>query len=372
MRFEFDKKNWTSIEEGEKDCYLLTNGLGGYSSLSVIGAAARGDQALLMSAKRAPNVRMHLVSNIFEQLVVDGQEHILTSQRMKSGKDYVGFHYLEKFIYDDFDEVAPVWIYRIEDVTVTKHLQMMHSENKVVLWYEIDNPSRKNVTLELLPLLRFTSKKEDFDAAQNLDVYQVMPCDVSVNADAQDRQYCITDGEIKLFLKTNANLSPQSAHLFGELYFSQDERDGRVAYGNVFVNCILKQQIETKSDTYVIFSTETITDLSAKKCYEASVQKNSVRKKQLLSQAPLSSELGKQLVLSADAYVVRRDSTNGKSIIAGYPFFEDWGRDTMISLAGATIVTGRFAECKSILQTFANYVKNGLLPNLFPEGGENP
>lgn len=126
MRFEFDKKNWTSIEEGEKDCYLLTNGLGGYSSLSVIGAAARGDQALLMSAKRAPNVRMHLVSNIFEQLVVDGQEHILTSQRMKSGKDYVGFHYLEKFIYDDFDEVAPVWIYRIEDVTVTKHLQMMH------------------------------------------------------------------------------------------------------------------------------------------------------------------------------------------------------------------------------------------------------
>lgn len=372
MRFEFDKKNWTSIVEGEKDCYLLTNGLGGYSSLSIIGAAARGDQALLMSAKRAPNVRMHLVSNIFERLVADGQEHILTSQRMKSGSDYAGFRYLEKFIYDDFDEVAPVWIYRIEDVTVTKHLQMMHSENKVVLWYEIDNPSGKNVTLELLPLLRFTSKKEDFDAAQKLDAYQVMPCDVSVNADAQDRQYCITDGEIKLFLKTNANLFPQSAHLFGELYFSQDERDGRVAYGNVFVNCILKQQIETKSDTYIIFSTETITDLSAKKCYEASVQKNSARKKQLLAQAPLSSELGKQLVLSADAYIVRRDSTNGKSIIAGYPFFEDWGRDTMISLAGATIVTGRFSECKSILQTFAKYVKNGLLPNLFPEGGENP
>ena len=119
MRFEFDKKNWTSIIEGEKDCYLLANGLGGYSSLSVIGAAARGDQALLMSAKRAPNVRMHLVSNIFERLVVDGQEYILTSQRMKSGKDYTGFHYLEKFIYDDFDELAPMWIYRIVDITIT-------------------------------------------------------------------------------------------------------------------------------------------------------------------------------------------------------------------------------------------------------------
>lgn len=75
---------------------MLTNGLGGYSSLSIIGAAARGDHALLMSAKRAPNVRMHLVSNIFEKLVIDGQAYILTSQRMKSGVDYEGFHYLEK------------------------------------------------------------------------------------------------------------------------------------------------------------------------------------------------------------------------------------------------------------------------------------
>ena len=76
MRFEFDQKNWINIMDGEKDCYLLTNGLGGYSSLSVTGAAARGDQALLMSAKRAPNVRMHLVSNIFEKLVIDGQEYV--------------------------------------------------------------------------------------------------------------------------------------------------------------------------------------------------------------------------------------------------------------------------------------------------------
>ncbi len=372
MRFEFDKKNWTSIQEGEKDCYLLTNGLGGYSSLSIIGAAARGDHALLMSAKRAPNVRMHLVSNIFEKLVIDGQAYILTSQRMKSGVDYEGFHYLEKFVYDDFDENAPMWTFQIADVTVTKHLQMAHGENKVALWYQIDNPLEKDVTLELLPLLRFTSKKEDFDVTQDLDTYKIASYDASVKAEVQDGQYYITDGDIKLFLTTNADFALQQAHLFGELYFSQDERDGRMAYGNAFVNCILKKQTGRKSDIYVIFSTEANANSSAKQCYEDCVQKNSAHKKQLLTQATLSSDLGKQLVLSADAYIVRRDSTNGKSIIAGYPFFEDWGRDTMISLAGATIVTKRFAECKSILQTFAKYVKNGLLPNLFPEGGENP
>ncbi|MDE6365247.1 MAG: amylo-alpha-1,6-glucosidase [Lachnospiraceae bacterium] len=372
MRFEFGKKNWANIMDGEKDCYLLTNGLGGYSSLSVTGAAARGDHALLMSAKRAPNVRMHLVSNMFEKLVIDGQEHVLTSQRMKSGKDYEGFRYLEKFVYDDFDEEAPVWTFHAGGVTIIKHVLMVHGKNIVALWYELDNPSGKDVTLELMPLFRFTSKKEDFDATRQMEEYKIVRCGENTTADIQDKQYCITGRDIQLYLSTNASLSPEPAHLFGEMYFSQDERDGRVAYGNAFVNCVIKQKAADKSDMYVIFGTEAGADADVKTCYDNFMHQNSMRKKHLLTQANLSSDLGKQLVLSADAYVVRRDSTDGKSIIAGYPFFEDWGRDTMISLAGATLVTGRFEECRSILRTFAKYVKNGLLPNLFPEGGENP
>ena len=125
MRFEFDQKNWINIMDGEKDCYLLTNGLGGYSSLSVTGAAARGDQALLMSAKRAPNVRMHLVSNIFEKLVIDGQEYVLTSQRMRSGEDYEGFRYLQKFVYDDFDKEAPVWTFRAGGYLLANFLKVL-------------------------------------------------------------------------------------------------------------------------------------------------------------------------------------------------------------------------------------------------------
>lgn len=370
MRFEFDKKNWTTIEEGEKDCYLLTNGLGGYSGLSVTGAAARGDQALLMSAKRAPNVRMHLVTNIFERLTIDGQEHILTSQRMRSGADYEGFRYLEKFVYDDFDENAPVWTFQADGVTVTKRLLMVHGENTVALKYEMDNPAGKNAVLELLPLLRLTSKKEDFDASRKLDAYKAKPC--NTDAALSGQQYCITDGDIQLYLTTNADLHVQQPRLFGEMYFSQDERDGRVAYGNVFHNCVISQQSDIKNDIYVIFSTERCDGQSAQTLYERFVRQNRERREKLLAQADLSSELGRQLVLSADAYVVRRESTDGKSIIAGYPFFEDWGRDTMISLAGATMVTGRYDECRSILRTFAKYVKNGLLPNLFPEGGENP
>lgn len=370
MRFEFDKKNWTTIVEGEKDCYLLTNGLGGYSGLSLIGAAARGDQALLMSAKKAPNVRMHLVTNIFEKLVIDGQEHILTSQRMKSGADYEGFHYLERFVYDDFDNSAPAWTFCVDGVTVTKHLLMAYDENTVAVRYEVDNPAGKSVTLELTPLLRFTSKKEDFDASQDLDAYKLESC--GEVAGQPDEAYCVTGNGSQLYLMANAELTIQQPSLFGEMYFSQDERDGRVAYGNAFSICLLKKQNLSENDTYVILSTKCYAGYDAKELYEQFERQNRERKEQLLKQANVSSELGQQLVLSADAYVVRRESTNGRSIIAGYPFFEDWGRDTMISLAGATMVTGRFEECKSILRTFAKYVKNGLLPNLFPEGGENP
>ena len=372
MRFEFDKKNWTTIVEGEKDCYLLANGLGGYSSLSVIGAAARGDQALLMSAQKAPNVRMHLVTNVFEKLVVGDQEHILTSQRMRSGTDYEGFQYLEKFVYDDFDVNAPAWTFCVDGVTVTKHMLMVHDENTVAVKYEVEDAAGRDVTLELTPLLRFTSKKEDFDAARNIDEYHVKTCDTGGNTALPDRSYCIAGGDLQLYITTNANLQTYQPRLFGEMYFSQDERDGRVAYGDVFSSCTLSEQIHTQNDIYVIFGTKRCEDSDAKKLYEQFERQNRDRKEQLLAQAGLSSELGRQLVLSADAYVVRRESTNGMSIIAGYPFFEDWGRDTMISLAGAAMITGRFEECKSILRTFAKYVKNGLLPNLFPEGGEIP
>ncbi len=372
MRFEFDKKNWTTIVEGEKDCYLLANGLGGYSSLSVIGAAARGDQALLMSAQKAPNVRMHLVTNVFEKLVVGDQEHILTSQRMRSGTDYEGFQYLEKFVYDDFDVNAPAWTFCVDGVTVTKHMLMVHDENTVAVKYEVEDAAGRDVTLELTPLLRFTSKKEDFDAARNIDEYHVKTCDTGGNTALPDRSYCIAGGDLQLYITTNANLQTYQPRLFGEMYFSQDERDGRVAYGDAFSSCTLSEQIHTKNDIYVIFGTKRCEDSDAKKLYEQFERQNRDRKEQLLAQAGLSSELGRQLVLSADAYVVRRESTNGMSIIAGYPFFEDWGRDTMISLAGAAMITGRFEECKSILRPFAKYVKNGLLPNLFPEGGEIP
>lgn len=362
MKFTFDKNDWKTIEQGEKDCFLLTNGLGGYCGLSIIGAVARGDQALLMAAKKAPNVRWHLITNVLEQLTVDEKHYTLTSQRMKSVADYTGFQYLKAFTYDDFARDSVCWSFQVEDVTVEKTIVMPHDENTVALKYTIENPNGRAVKLEITPLLRFSPKKEVFEENCHINLEQ-----------SEKRHTChkIFTDEYTVYLATNATVVPQTGHLFGMMYFSQDERDGREEYGNAYINHKLTYQIKNASDSVqVVFSTQPYDN--TEDLYDRISDKVCAYKKMLLEKTKLTSELGKQLTISADAYVVKRDSTNGKSIIAGYPFFEDWGRDTMIALAGTTMVTGRFEECKSILRTFAKYVKNGLLPNLFPEGDENP
>lgn len=358
MRFERNSQNLNTIEQGEKDCFLLTNGLGGYSSLSVIGSLAKGDQALLMSAKKAPNVRRHLISNLLETFSMDGTDYVLTSQRMMNQPDLEGFRYLDSFSYDKI----PTWTYRIGDVVISKRMVMVHGENTVALQYSIHSEQKHQCRLILTPMLRFSPKKEEFCEEQQ----------ITVNIE-QDNLYQIKGDEDILYVATSEQMQEESSHLFGPMYFSQDERDGREKQGMTVCNHSYISETETgetQNDINVILSTRPYTYYDG--LFDELLHSRQAYEEALLKKANLTSEIGRQLVLSADAYVVDRESTQGKSIIAGYPFFEDWGRDTMIALAGTTLVTGRLKECKSILQTFAKYEHHGLLPNLFPEGDVEP
>lgn len=359
MQFTLHKESWTTIEEGEKNCYLMANGLGGYNSQSVIGAMARGDQAFFMVAKKAPNVRWHMITNLLEKVTIDGQEYVLTSQRMEKENDLEGFRYLEKFSYETY----PTWRYQIGVVTIDKTIVMKHGENTIAVKYEIENKGDKDVTLEVSPLVRMTAKNT---------MYDVATAEKTVLEAVNDTLFAITNKKDTVYFTTNGTVTEKTTQIFGPMYFSQDERDGREKNGCACINHTISMQLikseKTGSLTCVYGMNKTMQNDS----FEAIMQEHQTYHQDLLDKAPLQSELGKHFVLSADAYVVDRESTNGKSILAGFPFFEDWGRDTMIALPGITMVTGRLEECKSILRTFAKYIKKGLLPNLFPEGDENP
>lgn len=361
MKFCYTSKDWSTIEEGEKNCFLMGNGLGGFCSLTTIGSVARGDQALLMSAKKAPNVRMHLLTNLLEICLVDNQEYCLTSQRLENEEQntdmWKGYRYLKSFSFEYF----PEWIYQIEDITITKKICMVYLENTVGVLYEIHNPSGKKVQLKISPMLRCTMKNDAFDINQNYQVkYQEKKITIENKKEKTDI-YVISEQE--------PSLHPVSIQR--PFYFSQDERDGRIKEGSVLLSP--EFVFETKSENGKVeigFSTKQHRYEAG--CIENFFAEELHRKQELIKKASLKSDLANTLLLAADAYLVNRDSIQGKSIIAGYPFFEDWGRDTMISLPGITLKTKRFEECKQILRTFAKYEKHGLLPNLFPEGDVNP
>ncbi len=351
MRFVYTQENWKNIEEGEKNCFLLTNALGGYVSLTLIGSVARGDQALFMAAKKAPNVRWHMVTNLLEEVFIDGRRHVLTSQRMQDAPDYEGFRYLKEFVFEDY----PEWVFEVEGLRIHKTMYMVHGENIVGIRYWLEEAKGHTVDLKLTPWLRFTAKNTPFSEAQKFEL----------------RGNLIQCGEDKLCVATNAMLQKEEDDVTENLYFSQDERDGRDDRGKAHTNHYYIYELSEESeDCYLLFSTNEYEYYNG--MYDDFLEMEKEYRAGLMDMAFTSSELGKQLAMSADSYIVNRDSTMGKSIIAGYPFFEDWGRDTMIALSGVTMVTGRFEECKSILRTFAKYMKDGLLPNLFPEGDEEP
>lgn len=351
MRFVYTQENWKNIEEGEKNCFLLTNALGGYVSLTLIGSVARGDQALFMAAKKAPNVRWHMVTNLLEEVFIDGRRHVLTSQRMQDAPDYEGFRYLKEFSFEDY----PEWVFEVEGLRIHKTMYMVHGENIVGMRYWLEDAKGHTVDLKLTPWLRFTAKNTPFSEEQNFDLKDNM----------------VRCGEECLYTATNAMLQKDEDDVTETLYFSQDERDGRDSKGKTHTNHYYVYELsEEVEDCYLLFSTKEYEYYVG--MYDDFLEMEKEYRAGLLDMAFAKSELGRQLVMSADSYIVNRDSTMGKSIIAGYPFFEDWGRDTMIALNGVTMVTGRFEECKSIIRTFAKYMKDGLLPNLFPEGDIEP
>ncbi len=368
MKFEFNKSAWMSLEEGEKNCYLMANGLGGYNSMNLVGGLTRGDQAFFMAAKKAPNVRWNMITGLLETLVVDGTSYVLTSQRMQGKEDLEGFRYLESFTFDNY----PQWVYKAAGVTVTKTIVMVQGENRVAVNYEIEKGNAKEVSLSVKPMLRVTAKNTAFDAEDAEKFAFIANRTGDMLSNGTGVHYTVVKDGNSVYFATNGTVTETKPEVFGPLYFSQDERDGRDETGLVLLNHEITLVAEQKENSLTCIFSTAVPVIYKDTWFEEALQNHKTYVENLMNNSKATSKLGRQLSVSADAYVSERESTGGKTILAGFPFFEDWGRDTMIALPGITMVTGRFEECKSILRTFAKYVHKGLLPNLFPEGDCNP
>lgn len=353
MKWIYGKQDWKTLERGLENCYLLTNGLGGFSSLTMTGGASRNDHALLMACTKAPNCRYNLVHRLKEELLTEtGENKTLSTQEFKEREPEQGYLYLTSFTYED----TPVWRFLIDGVEVRKEIGMLQKKNTVAVHYDIYNRSSKKITFSVTPFYQFVPKGDELEEIQKISCE-----DISGNTRIQSNG-------TSLFLRTDGK--NESIKETEERYFYRyDICDGRRAYG--CARAYHKITIEAEAGQHIGLDMVYEMELSQIQAEEVILETKQYRKA-LEEKAGLTSEIGKMLVKSANQFISERDSTGGKTILAGYPFFEDWGRDTMIALPGLCISTGQYEAAKQILYTFAQNEKDGLMPNLFPEGGNEP
>lgn len=356
------------ISRGLENCYLMTNGLGGFSSLTMTGVAARNDHAFLMACAQAPNHRYNLVHRLKEELIFpekDGgaeadagaaQEirKVLSTQEFAEGEPETGCRYLSFFSWED----APVWRFLADGVDIVKEAGLEHGSNRAALRYEITNRSRREAVLQVTPFYQFVPKGKDMGEGQRI---------VSTPSGRIHAENAVS-GCPDLYLRTNGELE-SIPRVQERLYYSYDACDGRRKTGRTETDHRITIQVPAgESRTLeIVFETE-----RSERSAGWIITGMKERRKALRQQAHFRSETAGALAAAADQFVSRRDSTKGETILAGYPFFEDWGRDTMIALPGICLSTGRYETAKSILRTFAVNERDGLMPNLFPEGGNEP
>ena len=349
MDFIYGKQDMRSLAMAQEKSVLLTNGLGGYSSVTAAFSVNRCDQGIFVAAVTIPNERITMVHRMREKLEVNGKQIVLSSQGFsgRTGPEE-GYRCLTGFSYGEL----PVWSYQAEGVSVRRTLSASREKNAAVVLYELRNNSRHSCTLELEPFLKFAPKEHALTEKKKYEY----------------RDGVVTDGTYTMYIQTGGSVK-STPRRWQCLAYPEDAKDGRPAKGycgSCFKITDTVMPGETKT-LEVIFSTEEIHHSARQLMDEWLDYRRGAAK-----QCGLTHPIANRLALAADDFIVRRASTQGKTILAGYPLFSDWGRDTMIALPGCCLTTGRYEDARSILRTFFAYEKDGLVPNLFPEGQCEP
>ena len=356
--------------------WLVTNGLGGYASGTISGAVTRRYHGLLVAALPAPLGRTIMWSHVSEVLrfgehdeVSLGAEERARGQLNLQGADHFKEFRLEKGL--------PVWIYEVRGLTIEKRVMLPHRQNTVHVSYRVSGPGPRP-RLEVRPAFNFRHYEDRVDGLPEA-LYEIR---------AKDGRYEVLDGERK-FPPLRMRLSdcdcdfliePRKIH---EVVYRTELDRGYDYEGDLWSPGVFRIDLPESGTATLVGSTEdwNILDVLTP---QAAQRAERSRRERLLDQAHPSAQdsVGAELVLAADQFVITpagraeeeaRAHAAGdevRTVIAGYHWFTDWGRDTMISLEGLTLTTGRTLEAGYILRTFGYYVRNGLIPNMFPDGGK--
>ncbi len=340
-----------SFEETAGREWLVTNGLGGYASSTLSGANTRRYHGLLVAALNPPTGRTVIVSKVEETL--DGAA-LATNQY--PGVVYPeGYHTLESFERDPL----PKSVFRINKARLSKTVFMIHGMNATIVTYQ--NEGEKAVQLEINPLLVFRDYHSLFHADNWFDFY--------VEKLAQDRLKVYAHyGAPPLWIGFEGGAFRANPVGYRNFEYEKETERGLDSREDAKSIGLIIAQLQPGQSFHLIFSLdERVFD------HKPEEWKND----ELLRLKELGAAAGnhpflRDLMVAGDQFIVRRQSTESYSIIAGYHWFADWGRDTMIAMRGLTVAAGNQETSRSIIHTFLKYLDGGMLPNRFPDQGEMP
>ena len=353
--------------------WLVTNGLGGYASGTVSGAVTRKYHGVLVSALAAPLGRVVMWNHVSEFLRFQDDDVVSLGAEERAGGqlNLHGAEYLREFRLEDG---MPVWIYHVRDLVIEKRVLMPHLQNTVHVSYQIIGAGEAP-RLELKPAFHFRHHEDGVD----------LPLAEPYKLSAVNDRYEIVSARrrfppLRMRLCGRASgftIAPSKIH---QVVYRTEQARGYAHEGELWSPGFFQVDLADEKTATLIGSTEPweiIDVLSPAEVLAAERE----RRARLLEdvEAKAREGVGAELVFASDQYVITpagraeeaaRAHAAGdevRTVIAGYHWFTDWGRDTMISLEGLTLVTGRCLEAGYILRTFAHYVRNGLIPNMFPD-----
>ncbi|HEY6902859.1 MAG TPA: amylo-alpha-1,6-glucosidase [Candidatus Acidoferrales bacterium] len=364
---EFGREVCGSLETAEQHEWLLTNGIGGFASGTVSGNLTRRYHGLLVAALQPPVGRTQLVAKLDETVLYDGTDYDLATNRWASGAiEPKGYVNIESF---RLDGTSPVWHFAFGDALLEKRIWMRPGENTTYVQYTLLRAAGPAI-LEMKALVNY----RDFHSSTHAGDWQM-----SVNRVEHGVQVTAFDGAVPLYL-LSPNATSETRHEWHRGCFLPNERyRGLDDHEDHLLAAVFRAELRPNQSVTFALTTRADAELDG----ALPLRERTEHEKELLatwatrdSQAA-SAAPGwvRQLVLAADQFIVQRslpEEPNGRSVIAGYHWFGDWGRDTMIALPGLALTTGRAEIARKILLAFARYVNQGMLPNNFPDAGGQP
>lgn len=360
MKFTNEDLN---LENGLTKEWIITNGLGGFSSSTILGANTRKYHGLLIAPLTPPARRFLILSKLDEALEIEGKKYNFYTN-VTSNYISHGYQYQTEFR----KEYVPIFTYKIEDVMITKVICMEYGKNTVGVYYKIKNGNKKS-KLTLAPVVNF----RDFHT-MNTDHYFDVKQTIKGN-----KVRLVIDGQSSTPVYMNMSEGQYHIHendTFKNMFYIEEEKRGFYPEENHVVTGVYEIEIqpeEEKEISFVCSMEENIEQINVKDL----INKEIIRLGEIFNQSLLidnreiekdkktieREKLLKEFMVATDNFIVYRPNFSLHTIIAGYPWFLDWGRDTLLSFEGLLLITKRFEIAKEVLLTMVRDIKYGLVPN---------